>query len=223
MSLDIATVYNRYGFIGSEYLLWLWWASEVSGENMTGDKSKDEVILLELRGGIIIENNKPEKPKLKITIKSQDAGKKEAAIAISEGGRIKEIVFNLRISEEEFSFIITADDLAIKGLKTPSVSLSEEPDEIEGAVLEKIYLCKVVFEFLDLSYKRFLTIRTAEKWSKITMPKIVEWLSDTMGSPGGITFQQELFNADGTAAVDQIPDDIDDALMQDENLETERA
>lgn len=220
MSLDIATVYNRYGFLGSEYLLWLWWASETS-ERVIPGIYKDEVIILELGGGIIIENNKPEKPKLKITIKGEDAGKKEAAIAISEGGRIKEVIFNLKIGDKEFSFVVTSDDLSVKALRTPAINITDEPDETEGAVLEKIYLCQLVFDFIDLSFRQFLENRLSEKWIWQTMPKIVTWLSETMGIPGSIAFQQELFNADGSSTVEPIDDDTDGSILEEEQIEGE--
>ena len=182
--MDIAVAYNRYAFLGSEFLAWLWWASENDAESISNAAKPDgEVsVILTLGNGMSIENDgQGLKPKSKITIKGADAGHKEAMIALSEGGSIKEIHFHCTIGENEFSFTITSNDLALKSLKTPSTGEVKKQEEIEGAVLEKLYLNGSIFEILDTLFFSFVDSRLSGDWDDTILPAINGWLNGETG------------------------------------------
>ena len=50
-------------------------------------------------------------------------------------------------------------------------------DEIEGAVLEKIGLINKIVDFLDKSFKIFISLRISNQWNKKTVPHIRQWMS----------------------------------------------
>lgn len=177
--MDIAVAYNKYAFLGSEFLAWLWWASEKDEEAIDDAVRKEESTIITLGNGMTIENDgQGVKAKSKITIKGADAGHKEAIIAMSEGGQIKEINLHCTIGDMEFSFTITSDDLSLKGLKTPTIGESKAQDEIEGAVLEKLSLDRVVFEVLDDLFNYFIDCRLSDNWKDTTLPAMREWLKE---------------------------------------------
>ena len=214
-SIDIAAAFNRYSFLGSEFLLWLWWASENTPDTINNAAFPNEKVSFDFGGSITIEN---EKPKLRITIKSEDAGQKTAAISISEGGRIKEICFDLSIGENAYSFSIASEDLSVKISKAPSIGSANTPDEIEGAVLEKIYLIQKLFECLDAIHQEFIRVRITPFWGHSTVPQILRWLSDMTGHLKPIQFQQEMFSPDSIPTAPEDSTD-DQALLEDESLE----
>lgn len=220
-SIDIATAFNRYSFLGGEFLLWLWWASENTPGTVNNAVFPNEKVSFDFAGGITIEN---EKPKSIITIKSEDSDHKTAAIAISDGGRIKEIGFDLSIGESGYSFSITSEDLAVKISKAPSTGPANAPDEIEGAVLEKIYLLQKFFECLDVLHSEFIKIRVTAAWGNKVVPLIIRWLSELTGHLKPIQFQQEMFSPDSIPAASAPEDNVDDQiLLSDEFLETSNA
>ncbi len=215
MSIDIATAFAKYSFLGGEFLLWLWWASEITPDTVNNSVCPNEKVSVDFAGGIVIES---EKPKSKITIKSEETGHKSAAIAISDGGRIKEICFDLSIGENGYSFSITSDDLAVKIHKAPTMETSNAPDEIEGAVLEKVYLIEQLFMCLDALHREFITVRITPLWGHVYVPQILQWLSDLTGHLKPIQYQQEMFSPDSVPAA-PVDDTDDQALLEDETLE----
>jgi hypothetical protein len=72
--LDVAVAYNRYKFIGEEFLTWLWYIIDTSQNRL---KSIDnEIDSLEIGNRIVIENRKNESTE-RITIKGDNAGLEE--------------------------------------------------------------------------------------------------------------------------------------------------
>jgi hypothetical protein len=62
------------------------------------------------------------------------------------------------------------------GLRTPPLAPPEEPDEIEGAVLEKPTLCEQVVNLVEALFHRFIKLRISEAWRREVVPKICAWV-----------------------------------------------
>ena len=77
--LDIATAYNKYGFLGNEFLTWIWYLVETDKDITALSGSKDP-ITFEIGNSISLENNLGDKSKEKITIKGDQAGLEEGVI-----------------------------------------------------------------------------------------------------------------------------------------------
>ena len=93
--LDIAVAYNKYKFLGNEFLTWLWYVieNEISINELT--KIKDKQIVLKIGNSIVLENSLGDDAKEKISIKGDDAGLEEGTMALKKGGVVTEI--NLKI------------------------------------------------------------------------------------------------------------------------------
>lgn len=223
MTLDITVAFNRYRFLGSDFLLWLWWVSENDQKNIVVEMPNNKIASIVLGEGLSIEN---EKPKSKVSIKANDTDNREAAIALSKGGSIKEADFILTVGDDEFSFSLTSDDLAIKGLRTPKIEAKGAPDEVEGMILEKIYLDGIVFNYIDHLFSEFIRVRLSERWGASIILSIAKWLAETIGDSRPISCQQELFSPDGHPVKTEISDDLVDEfekeLLADEELSVEK-
>lgn len=176
--LDIALAYNKYAFLGSDFLLWLWWVSEHEMD-VAGLEGIDleETAIITLGNGMKIENTPVDGPKSTITIKGEDSDCKEAMMALAKGGKLKEIHLYFTLGAEEYGFTITSDNLNLKGLKTPNVEKAAEDatDEIEGMILEKLYLDRKIHGVVDKFFGAFLDIRLSDEWGN-TLDGVRGWI-----------------------------------------------
>ena len=65
----------------------------------------------------------------------------------------------------------------MSALKTPPTGPVEKNEDMEGALLEKIFLYEKVFTLLDSLYNAFIHQRVSEKWDKETVPAIRKWIT----------------------------------------------
>ena len=174
--LDIAVSYNKYKFFGNEFLTWLWYIID-SDENLNElIEIKKKSIALEIGNSIVLENSLNDDSIEKISIKGNDAGFEEGRTALRKGAVVTEINLILKIDEKEFKFNIKGESLNLTGLKTPAAGKIENSDDIEGAVLEKIFLYNSVFEIIDSLFLFFIKKRTSEQWKNIDIHKIRDWV-----------------------------------------------
>jgi len=174
--LDIAVAYNKYKFFGNEFLTWLWYVIETDKNisDLTG--IKDHRISFVIGNSIVLENSLGDKSKEKISIKGDDAGLEEGATALKKGAVVTEINLLLTIDDNEFKFTIKGESMNITGLKTPSIGKIENEDDVEGAVLEKTFLCTRVFEVIDTLFIKFIKKRISEQWKTRDLPEIRAWI-----------------------------------------------
>lgn len=174
--IDVAVSYNKYKFLGNEFLTWLWYIIE-NDINIKEMVNIDcNTIKISVGNSIVLENSLGETCQEKITIKGDDAGLEEGTTALRKGALVVEINLALKIDENEWKFTIKGESLNITGLKTPATGKIENNDEIEGAVLEKTYLCSMVFEVIDNVFYRFIKKRISEEWQSTEITAIQKWL-----------------------------------------------
>ena len=174
--LDVAVAYNKYKFLGNEFLTWLWYVIEndISINELTG--IKDKKIVIKIGNSIVLENSLGDDTKEKISIKGDDAGLEEGTTALKKGAVVTEINLKLEIDEAEYKFTIKGESMNITGLKTPPAGKIEGPDEVEGAVLEKTYLCNALFEIVDSLYTTYIKRRISDAWATQDLQAMREWV-----------------------------------------------
>ena len=62
------------------------------------------------------------------------------------------------------------------GLKCPQTGSVESQEDLEGAVLEKVYLYDKAIQLTDNLFKQFMTLRVSEDWDKKVVPLIRQWI-----------------------------------------------
>jgi hypothetical protein len=86
--LDVAVAYNRYKFIGNEFLTWLWFTIET---NQPFFKTVDETITsINLGNRMVLENSINDAIEI-ITIKGDDAGLEEGLLSLRKGAVVVEM------------------------------------------------------------------------------------------------------------------------------------
>jgi hypothetical protein len=172
--LDVAVAYNRFKFLGDEFLTWLWFVIEHDPaflKNADPDLTSFEI------GNRIVLEKKHKKTIERITIKGEEAGLEEARVALQNGALVAELNLVYRSAQQKWQFTLKGESLNLSGLKTPKIVPPESPDDVEGSVLEKIFLYDKILQFLEKLYKTFIKLRTSNRWQNREIALIKKWLN----------------------------------------------
>ncbi len=169
--LDIAVAYNRYKFLGHEFLTWMWHRID---NDIREDGADSEIMTLSIGSRIVIENCRHNREEV-LTIRGDGAGLEEGLLALNKGGKVTEMHLIYRKGELEWRFTIKGESLNISSLKCPQTGNLEKKDEVEGAVLERIYLVDQVIDLVNGLYCRFVRERLSSGWEQ-RLRAINEWI-----------------------------------------------
>ena len=75
-----------------------------------------------------------------------------------------------------WQFTLKGESLNISSLSLPSTGTPETEEDIEGVVLEKIFLYEKALQLLDKLYSHFIKIRVADTWQSKEIPLIGKWI-----------------------------------------------
>ncbi len=173
--LDIATAYNKYSFLGNEFLTWLWYLVETD-QDITRLSGSEQPVTLEIGNSLVLENNLGDKSKEKITIKGDQAGLEEGTTALKKGAWVTDINLICKIGEEDYKFSIKGESFNLTGLKTPSIDTSTSEDEIEGMVIEKTYLLLKVTQVIDTLFLKYIEKRISDDFKSTEFKAIAAWI-----------------------------------------------
>lgn len=178
--LDIAVAYNRYIFIGHEFLTWLWFISENRDELFP--VIHPEIGDLRLGNRVVLQNRYGDDRIETLTIKGDAAGLEEAMLALQKGAQVTELHMILISGDHEWTFTLKGEHLGFSGLKTPETANVTEKEELEGAIIEKVFLIQKAFEMKDALFFYFIKLRISEKWSE-TLLQIRSWVKKESLAP----------------------------------------
>jgi len=172
--LDVAVAYNRFKFLGDEFLTWLWFVIEQDPSVLRN--ADPDLMSFEIGNRIVLEK-KHKKAFERITIKGEDAGLEEAKVALKNGALVAELNLIYRSAQQKWQFTLKGESLNLSSLKTPKIAPPENPDDVEANVLEKILLYDKILQFLEKLYKTFIKLRTSNRWQSHEISLIKKWLS----------------------------------------------
>jgi len=172
--LDVSVSYNRYKFLGYEYLTWLWFVVDRQQEEIAS--ATDNAATLGLGNRIVLENKKKDAVE-SITIKGDEAGLEEGMLALRKGAVVTELNLLLRTGDQDWRFTVKGESLHMVGLKCPKTGAVESEQDLEGAVLEKVYLCEQAMQAMDKIFGLFIGLRVSDDWNKKVVPRMKKWIS----------------------------------------------
>jgi hypothetical protein len=171
--LDVAVAYTRFKFLGDEFLTWLWFVIEQDPAIFKG--MDPDLTSFEIGNRIVLEKRKKESVE-RITIKGENANFEEGMLALNKGALVAELNLVCRTIEEKWQFTLKGESLNLSGFKTPKIVPLESPDDLEGAILEKVFLYDKILQFLEKLYKHFIKLRTSNNWQNRVVPLIKKWM-----------------------------------------------
>lgn len=172
--LDVAVAYNRFKFLGDEFLTWLWFIMENDPRYLTN--LFPDLSSLEIGNRIVLEN-RYQKAVETITIKGDDANLEEAILALRKGAVVTELSFSLKSNDQEWQFTIKGESLNFSGFKIPFSAPVDTAEDTAGAVLEKVYLYDRVFQIIDRLYNDFIKTRVSNDWQNKVVPRMRKWIT----------------------------------------------
>ena len=126
--LDVAVAYNRFRFIGDEFLTWLWFVIENEPDKLkTADK---DLYALEVGNRLVLENRRKDSLE-RITIKGDEAGLEEALLALKKGSMVTEINLVFRQADKKWQFNLKGESLNISSFKVPETARPETKEDLE--------------------------------------------------------------------------------------------
>lgn len=170
--LDLSVAYKKYKFIGSEFLTWLFYVAENEAFRISEDL---EIGISTHIVNISFEN---EMPKETLSIKGDDSvDRDECTSALRRGALVSKIRLAFEIRENIYHFTIHADWLSFSSLNLPpQAEKMLEPEDNDGATLERIYLYNQAVEAMDKLFERFIRIRLSNDWATV-VSNIRKWIT----------------------------------------------
>lgn len=174
--LDVAVAYSRYQFLGEEFLTWLWFTID---KNQTLFKNFDpDFVALEVGNRVVFENRRKESVE-RITIKGDGASLEEGILALKKGALVTEINIVYKSAELVWQFTLKGESLNISTLSIPQTGSAESDEDIEGVVLEKIFLYDKALQLLEKLYSFFAKLRVSDTWHSQESSLIRKWIQSS--------------------------------------------
>lgn len=170
--LDVSLTYYRYGFLGCEFLTWLWFKIGSSDSNVIFNNKNE---FLEIGNKLVLER-KTNAAVEKIIILGKDAGLEEGFVSLKKGAVVKELNLLYKKEDKEWFFTVTGESLSLSNLRTPDIGFIESKKDVEGFVVEKIYLYNSVFVLIDDLFKNFIKVRLSGEWVSV-VSDIKKWIN----------------------------------------------
>ncbi len=175
--LDIAVAYNRYKFLGNEFLTWLWFLIETDPDQLR--KCDPEMLSLNMGSRLVLENMRSS-AKETICITGDDANLEEGLLALKKGAVVTEIHLSYKTGSQHWKFNLKGESLNISNLKLPETGPVETKEDLEGVVLEKIYLIDKVIQLVNNLFAHFVKLRISDKWQNQIISQIHQWTASTI-------------------------------------------
>ena len=171
--LDVAVAYNRYQFLWEEFLTWLWYVIE-KDQNLIKNFDKD-FVALEIGNRIVFENRQRESGE-RVTIKGDGASLEEGILTLKKGALVSELNVVFKSTELTWQFTLKGESLNVSSCNLPNTGMPESDEDIEGFVLEKIFLYDKILKILENIFIHFAKLRLSSRWQTKMVPEIRNWI-----------------------------------------------
>jgi hypothetical protein len=164
--MDLVDLIEKRRFVGREFLVWMWFESELC-DGLLGVEGFG-TCEIRLEGQITLVQEK-EQSRLK---GAQPSGEPEAHEALRQGKLPTQARVRVSAGELEYAFLFGADTLALSAIKIPNV-VKEEGDE---QFYERMYLVEELEALFAALYGQFLALRLSTAWDEQVLPAIRAWV-----------------------------------------------
>lgn len=154
-------------FMGREFIVWLWFESELQETNLAPTGVDPLALWLEAQITLVLEK---EESRLKGAI---PASSPEAKEALRQGKLPKEAKMRAVRGEREFVWTLKADTLALSGLKLPTQL--KKTDEKHEVFYERMMLLEDLEASLSALYADFVVLRLSDEWDDDIVPLMQNW------------------------------------------------
>jgi recombination associated protein RdgC len=176
--MDLVDLIVEKRFLGQEFLTWLWWKSEERGGSVELPGEGDITVAFEKH--MLLESGEGESME-KIVCTGLQAELQEARTGLRMGKKLEQARIILGHRDYEYSFTLAAALMEFRNVRLPKTEATENdksdnPEEVEGMILERVYLFEELIKLVNGLFKMFLNVRLSEEWRE-ELQKIKSWVA----------------------------------------------
>lgn len=146
-------------FLGNEFLLWLWYTADIDTDTIKLPDESEATFMFS--GGVKVED--PRAVSGRGALNSDSAPRlPEAKVAVKHGKLPRQAALTVVRHDEQFSFLIQAETLAITNCKLPKAP--EDITENRSRLEHRLQALHDLAETLDLMFAAFLAKRFSPMW-----------------------------------------------------------
>lgn len=166
--MDLVDLIAEKRFLGQEFLTWLWWKSEERGGSIEIAPDGDITVVFEKH--MLLESGEGESSE-KIVCTGLQAELQEARTGLQMGKKLEQARILLGHNNYEFSFTLAGSLMEFRNVRLPKTEATdgdkgENPEEVEGIILERIYLFEELIRLVNELFRLFLERRVSADWHK---------------------------------------------------------
>ncbi|XOF33234.1 MAG: hypothetical protein ACL93V_14675 [Candidatus Electrothrix sp. YB6] len=165
--MDLVELIEEKRFLGQEFLAWLWFKSEERGGSIELPGQGDILVVFEKH--MLLEYGEgPESEKL--ICRGLQTELKEARAGLALGKKPEQARIKIGSGDYEFNITLTAATMEFRSVRLPKTAGaadgdSDDPDSLEGQVLERISLFEEGIKLVNELFRLFIKVRTSGAWS----------------------------------------------------------
>ncbi|MGW8193565.1 MAG: hypothetical protein ACWGOX_04795 [Desulforhopalus sp.] len=164
--MDLVDLIEEKRFLGQEFLTWLWWKSEERGGSVELPGEGDISVVFEKH--MLLEYGEGESSE-KIVCTGLQAELQEARTGLRMGKKLEQARIVIGHNSYEYSFTLAAALMEFRNVRLPKTEATENdksqnPEEVEGMTLERIYLFEELIRLVNELFRMFLVVRLSDAW-----------------------------------------------------------
>lgn len=168
--MNLADLIETRSFLGSEFMMWLWFKSETHDGLM--DVAAHGPVEVVYDDRLVLEAYLAETERN--TLKGgAPAYSPEAKVALQHGKRVSRAKLRVVKDGREWTFTFKAEGMDYTSVKIPSV-LSRRQEE---KFYERMYLVEELEDIMDRLYAEFIRLRLTDSWDEEMVPAMKEWVA----------------------------------------------
>ena len=168
---DLVERIEQNRFVGREFLLWLWFESQLFETNLAPSGQASCALWLETRITLAFEREES-------VLKSGAPGAApEAREALRQGKLPREARIRMITEEREYAWTFKADTLGLAGVTLPA-ELTKKDDDAHEVLYERMRLVEALEATLEALWSDFLALRLSEAWEATCVPVFGQFAHD---------------------------------------------
>lgn len=175
--MDLVDLISEKRFLGQEFLTWLWWKSEERGGVVALPGEGDIVVVFEKH--MLLEYGEGDSNE-SLICRGLQTELQEARTGLVMGKKLEQARIQLVLNDYEWNFTMAGALMEFRNVKLPKTggesANSENPEEREGMVLERIFLFEELVRIVLELFRLFLETRVSPEW-RDELLRVREWVN----------------------------------------------
>lgn len=178
--MDLVDLIAEKRFLGQEFLTWLWWKSEERGGSIELSGLGDITVVFEKH--MLLESGEGESSE-KLICTGLQTELQEARTGLQMGKKLEQARIVIGHNSYEYSLTMAGAMMEYRNVRLPKTEASdndknESPEEVEGMILERIFLIEELVRLVNALFGLFLKARLGPNW-RDELSMIRQWIAKT--------------------------------------------